>query len=173
MATQRCRRRRRGLAFGARPFYSEPVMRGVRRYLTRASGATAALFALTLAAPRPELVHHSHGHGERQHVHAERDPAWLKAFFAELRDRHRHQPRAHHHDHDHDHHAAGWQTRDDAPAGHWHAQQRYHRAAVSTPTALIGPAPLAVPLVESPPPPTRLAAVAAAARGPPPLSRSA
>ncbi|MGH7787149.1 MAG: hypothetical protein ACRERC_09815 [Candidatus Binatia bacterium] len=150
----------------------------LRTPLAALAPAVAALFALSVAAPRSGWVHHHHAGGERTHVHAEDDD--LADLLGEIL--------AHRHAHDdgvaHDHHRRhrrapsaaqrsatphGTQLSGDAggDAGHWHQRQLFQRAVVPdvvyvTAVATVGTAP-----PTAPPRIDRVAVHASHARAPP------
>lgn len=143
-------------------------MKRVRVQLVWLTPAAAALFVLTVAAPRSALLYHEHAGGTRAHSHADSDD------LADLLAQHEHE-HGHDHDgagHDHGHHrhhhhhdidvvSAAARHSHSAPLGsaravllhnngsangHWHEQLRFNRAVIGglstiTVSALVAPAP--------------------------------
>src|SRR5262245_42604619 len=157
-------------------------MRRLRVKLVWLTPAVAALFALSIAAPRSGLLHHEHAGGTRAHTHADTD--YLADLLAELHHDHEH----HGHHHHHADVAARTPARGNATAwplgsaraalghddgnanGHWHEQLRFQRAVIGglstmTVSALVAPAPQPHPQRR-----TLTALQTFQARAPPPLS---
>jgi hypothetical protein len=152
-------------------------MSRIRALLVDLVPAVAALFALSVAAPRAGFLYHQHPGGEHAHVHGDSDSA-----LAELLEDYWHE-RDHVHEHDHAHpghhhddltpgqpgSARTALTRDDGPAtGHWHQQDRFHRAVVAGAPFIAAVAPAGFAPQPAPARHAYLAALDLRARGPPP-----
>jgi hypothetical protein len=158
-------------------------MKRVRAQLSGFVPAVAVLFALNVAAPSTGFFYHQHAGGDRAHVHADSD-----SVIAELLAEYWHE-RAH---------ALGIAHRDAQPAprhddlssgapgsagaaltvddgsgtGHWHQQDRFHRAVVLAAPFIAAVTAAAFAPLRAPAPVELLAALDLRARGPPltPLS---
>ncbi|MBI1817622.1 MAG: hypothetical protein HYR72_21810 [Deltaproteobacteria bacterium] len=98
-------------------------MKRVRRQLNRWTPLVLALFLSAIAAPRAGLFLHHHADGDHAHIHADGDDHDAD---------HDHKLAAAHHHHDLTVGAAEDEPEIEAPdhdeSGHWHAQNRFHRA---------------------------------------------
>ena len=117
-------------------------MHRLRAQLVLLGPAVAALFTLSIAAPHAGVFYHEHAGGAQAHVHPD-DDGVIAELLGEYSHTHEHGA-AHHHPHDvppHHHAAAARPSaaakaasafeHDDGPiTGHWHEQQRFHRAIV-------------------------------------------
>ncbi len=157
-------------------------MKRLRAQLAGIGPAVAALFALSIAAPRVGLLHHQHPGGEQAHVHADDDGA-----IAELLEDYWHDhDHAHDSVHDHQHpghhraHLATHHPRQPAPSGavledddasttgHTHQQDRFHRAVVAAAPFVPAVAPAGAASQYAPTLSAHVAARTLRARAPPP-----
>jgi hypothetical protein len=136
---------------------SGAALRGLRTDLG-ARLLVAALFALSLAAPRAALFVHHHDGGEHTHQHLDAELAALIGI------------EPHHHDADTAPRGSGYAADRGASGAHVHHQQRY-QAAVATVVAYVAVSLPLAPFVAAPdrPAPARPTRTADA-RGPPALS---
>jgi hypothetical protein len=163
-------------------------MKRLRAHLARLGPAIAALFALSIAAPRAGFFYHSHPGGDHTHVHADDDVA--VELLAERWDQHHHHHHHHHHPHPspddiRDHHESPPATphpehkehvdprshalRHDhgSSTGHWHQQDRFQRGLSAAAPIVAGSAPLGCLQQHVPALITRTAARDLRVRGPP------
>ena len=148
-----------------------------RDQLAGLSPAVAALFALTIAVPHAGLYYHEHAGGEHAHVHGD-DESGLAELLADYWQEHDHDHTHLGHAHGHlgaapTHASSAELARDGGPAtGHWHQQDRFHRAVVAaaayiTAVVLVGNAEQLAPTRSDP-----LGTLDLRVRGPPRLPLS-
>ncbi len=123
-------------------------MTRLRRRVAPLIPALSALFAFTLAAPRPALVRHAHSGGEHLHAHAQPVEA-AAAREVPLR------------------HAEGFTRAGPPSATHTHVQQPFDFAVVAAPALVTVSLTLASLTPAAPRAPDAAAGRAAQARGPP------
>lgn len=109
-------------------------MKRVRRQLAEWTPLTIALFVASIVSPRAGLYFHHHAGGDHAHVHAADDDDHDHDVV-----RHDDHLASHHHHHDHLIAEAEEEPEIEAPdhdeTGHWHSQNRFHRAVAPVPGA--------------------------------------
>jgi len=150
-------------------------MTRMRARFNRFVPGVVALFALGIAVPRAGLYYHEHPGGTQAHVHAD-DGSGIAELLEEYW--HEREPGHTHPAHNHDvltGDDAGQPARsglaferDEGPStGHWHQQDRFHRAIVAAPPFVPSVSAAGLPSQRPPAIATHRAARDLRARGPP------